>query len=643
MAQLPFKISARTAGLIGKENIATADGAIIELAKNSYDADASTCLIFFDFRDTKNRSLYIIDNGEGMTDEVIKEYWMTIGTSNKLHSPYTKNKRIKSGAKGIGRFALDRLGKKVEMLTKPKRSNGGFIWKANWEEFNDKKTLDNVFADLEIIENLSLEKEIKNIVGNFRPINKSINYQSFVCGTIIKISGLHDEWNKEDLENLFKNLEELIPPQPKYDFVLGLYTTSYEQRFGKIQSLFWDDYDYKLQANIEHNGAVEIKIDRREFNWKSINPDVFKERKPKDMSKAPYDLATLKKGDFILRTSIEEIWPGIKDQLTKEVIDSIGAFSFNFYFLKRSVKETDSKTYSYRAFDSSKRREWLDRFGGVKIFRDDFRVRPYGEFNSTTWDWLDLGSRASASTFGSGQPEGLGWRVGPNQIYGYVTISRLDNPELKDTTNREGLVDNRTFRAFKELLLLLINLIEKDRHYISSPMKVVYDREYDIALAKEEAEKQAEEDLKKQSKKKSKSKASKRKTTYAKATKGFIDEIEQKEDEIRMLRVLASLGMTISTFTHELKDIGYFLDSYSRKLKVLIESEINKQKFIEEKKVAKNPFLLLENINGLIVRLNNWIDFAINSIKKDRRKATDLCEKYCYHDEPQHIFRICKR
>ena len=169
--KVPFRVSARTARLIGRENIATAKGAIIELVKNAYDADSQLCLIFFDnyystirqtltefeftdlmqkgissdiilkvykktldgytlqddcLEESKNSlkanlqqlsSLYIIDAGEGMTEQIIKNNWMTIGTDNKAHDYFTKSGRVKAGAKGIGRFALDKLGSKCEMIT----------------------------------------------------------------------------------------------------------------------------------------------------------------------------------------------------------------------------------------------------------------------------------------------------------------------------------------------------------------------------------------------------------------------------------------------------------------------------------------------------------------------------------------------
>ena len=122
--KIPFKVSARTAKLIGLENFSTEEGAVIELVKNTYDADAKNCILIFDFKtkieiiknaedveekiekfDAENSSIYIIDNGIGMNDRIIENQWMTIGTDNKLYEHTTEGGRVKTGAKGIGRFA----------------------------------------------------------------------------------------------------------------------------------------------------------------------------------------------------------------------------------------------------------------------------------------------------------------------------------------------------------------------------------------------------------------------------------------------------------------------------------------------------------------------------------------------------------
>ena len=136
---LNFNVSARTARLIGRENFANAEGAIVELVKNTYDADSRACFVVFDVQEDKCKSsIYIIDCGEGMTEDVISKHWMTIGTDDKLNNAFSKKGRVKSGAKGIGRFALDRLGKKAEMITFSDKTEQGLLWTIDWTDFEKK-------------------------------------------------------------------------------------------------------------------------------------------------------------------------------------------------------------------------------------------------------------------------------------------------------------------------------------------------------------------------------------------------------------------------------------------------------------------------------------------------------------------------
>lgn len=187
MIEIPFQVSAKTARLIGRENVANADGAVIELVKNGYDADGDFCILYFDnkYNDVpeelsedeytrfsqenelisshyvkngnvykldiedkddddinvydelksffhKKTSIYIIDNGVGMDDNIIKNHWMTIGTNYKEVKTKSDKGRVLTGAKGIGRFALDRLGEKATMYTRKEDAEEGFEWKVNW-------------------------------------------------------------------------------------------------------------------------------------------------------------------------------------------------------------------------------------------------------------------------------------------------------------------------------------------------------------------------------------------------------------------------------------------------------------------------------------------------------------------------------
>lgn len=108
-----LNVDAYTARLIGRENVSKLEGAVIELVKNTYDADASCCVLYYD--ETQN-ALYLADNGSGMTAQTIQNHWMTIGRSSKKGNYISGEGRIQTGEKGIGRFALDRIADKCQML-----------------------------------------------------------------------------------------------------------------------------------------------------------------------------------------------------------------------------------------------------------------------------------------------------------------------------------------------------------------------------------------------------------------------------------------------------------------------------------------------------------------------------------------------
>lgn len=148
MAQIPFTVSARTAMLIGLENFSNPEGAIVELVKNAYDADSPYCYILFDVLTNGEKCIYIVDAGCGMTEQIIRDCWMRIGTDDKLLNAYSQRGRVKSGAKGIGRFALNRLGAKSQMFTM-RRGEAPLHWSVEWGAFNRQGiTVNDVTAEL---------------------------------------------------------------------------------------------------------------------------------------------------------------------------------------------------------------------------------------------------------------------------------------------------------------------------------------------------------------------------------------------------------------------------------------------------------------------------------------------------------------
>ena len=141
--EIGFDVDAYTARLIGRENVSKIEGAILELAKNAYDADASIVCFYYD---SQTHSLLIIDNGEGMTEDIICHHWMRVGSSSKKNSFVSASGRVKTGAKGIGRFALDRISDYCEMWTSTK--DKALVWDVCWNDFSGSKSITEVKARL---------------------------------------------------------------------------------------------------------------------------------------------------------------------------------------------------------------------------------------------------------------------------------------------------------------------------------------------------------------------------------------------------------------------------------------------------------------------------------------------------------------
>ncbi len=645
MAKIPFTVSARTAKLIGQENFATADGAIVELVKNTYDADGKNCIVIFENHDeySDNPSIYIIDNGTGMTDKVIEKHWMTIGTDDKLQNHQSNKGRVKTGAKGIGRFALNRLGVITELFTVSQETSKGYIWEVNWEDFDKTGAIiSEVEANLVEEPDLNLTTEITNQFSQISGINELLKENKFETGTIIKISNLNDEWDDEAIKKLFSNLEILIPPKEQSDFDIHLFSTIQPEDFGKVNSAYYDDYDYKVIASYldDSDKSLIVEIHRNELDI-DILENKYKEVFDFDtMKSSPYRLKDIKLKSFKIKTSIHDL-KGFSKNVKNELINNIGKFGFTFYYLKNTISdnksEGDIKRYPYKGFISANRKAWLKKFGGVKIFRDDFRVRPYGAHGD---DWLKLGERQAQSPGGAGQKLG-GFRIRPNQISGTINISRIYNSSFQDKSGREGIQENDTFELFKNLLLEIISFFEKDRntimYYFSELAKKRNQAEEDKRKAKEaaervrkdkEAEEQKEEERNtdeetKKENTSSESNVSQDEESLAKGYSILEQELEEKNEEIRLLRNLASVGLIISSFAHEVKSLRSRLvprtDFLIRELK----------KHISESTLKKlnpndNPFYMLRLIQEEDVKLKHWLDYSLSSLKRDKRERKPL-------------------
>lgn len=614
--KIDFNVSARTARLIGLENFANAEGAIVELVKNAYDADSNRCIIVFDKDVDSNEScLYIIDDGQGMTSQTIIDHWMTIGTDDKLINVSSKKDRVKSGAKGIGRFALNRLGRKTNMWTFTEDNKSmGCMWSIDWDKLENVKVLSEFKAELSDIHYADWIGKFHDFGLDKIPSLKHL-FTNEYHGTILQISSLNDNWTLQELNSLKNNLEMLIPEYMESIFEIDLYSLQDIEWGGKITPTIYEEYDYKIVANYQQGRTIDVTIIRNELNISLLETkynDVFKR---KAMLNFPYRLEDIRNKEVTRQLHINST-------IDNDSLEKVGAFDFTFYFVKNSTledRESDgAKKYPYNGVDAAVRRNWLGKFGGVRIYRDQFRVRPYGENGN---DWLGLGKRQAQSPGGVGQKMG-GYRIRPNQIAGIVSISRLTNAAFEDKSSREGIQENTIFTLFKNLLLMIIGSFEEDRNTIMYNLSELYKEKFPTT---QEADKIAQETIKENSKSSTKKIENNTIVKLAEGYQTLKNELQDRDAEIAMLRGLASIGISVATYTHELHSVMERLLPRTEMIKKTMRKYISAETLVGVSKFD-DPYYALDLMHSEDEKLYNWLRYSLNSIQRSKRerKAIDI-------------------
>lgn len=316
MEKMKYKISSRATILLGRESVSKVESALIELIKNTYDADATMCYILFD---VENDSILLIDDGSGMTKKIIEDNWMMIGTDNKKKEYISKKKRIKSGEKGIGRFALDRLGGVCELFTKSQEEHATIRWKTNWNSFEEEgNLLEDIEAEFEYV-SLSLYELIPDTVKNKiiqleHRIEKEIDFST---GTIIKISNLRDEWTNNQIERIKKSMEFLIPPKEQDEFYI-CQQKSIDSGYELIENNFSDEFDYKIKSVFDGENFM-INLYRNEFDVDKIPENVFREER---FMRYPYRKEDFKAKCLEFTYSISQLFNTSDSEYIERIIEN---------------------------------------------------------------------------------------------------------------------------------------------------------------------------------------------------------------------------------------------------------------------------------------------------------------------------------
>lgn len=605
--EIEFDVDAYTARLIGRENVSKLEGAVLEVVKNAYDADASVCCLYYS--NTEER-VYILDNGCGMKEEVLRTHWMTIGNSSKKNSYITKSGRIQTGAKGIGRFALDRMSDQCDMLTISEE--GGLEWIVDWRDFDGNKRISEVKArvydtDVRLLEHVGI-KSWRN-----QAVAAEIEKCDFSgTGTAFLLDHLHDVWDERTMNRLRNHLENLLPPDVVQNFCVWFFDDTTDVEEALITSANVESYDYRIDFQVISD-LLDIQITRNEFDFRGEEQEVYVEAGFDEQEQA-YLQGQKKEESF----TMEEIG---------EKGNHIGDFEGVLYFYKIAANKKDQERFYYK--DITGRANLAKKFGGIKLYRDQFRVRPYGEYGDNDFDWLELSARRNRSPAGLGKEHG-NWRVGSEQMLGTVSISRK-NTNLEDAANRNGIQEGIGFSQLKRILLFVIAEFERDRQFVGRKLARYADKKDKLAAELEKMRQLAEErkkweaeqaaGQKEENTKEPEEWPSDRNVPPAVNPEDVINlvedielkqeqELEELRNENKMLQTLATTGIITNMFMHEIRtstnNIGLELNAAYEAIKYDNDVDYALDNILRAIRVKKN--------------FASWFGITIESIKKDKRK-----------------------
>jgi Histidine kinase-, DNA gyrase B-, and HSP90-like ATPase len=387
--------------VLGDELISDDTVALTELVKNSYDADATDVHISFSGPIARAEgSLKVSDNGVGMSLETVRNGWFEPATSIKKgqDKKVTPGGRRVLGEKGIGRFAAARLAHSMEMITRAEGSPFEIRVVLDWSRFDGDGYLDEVECSWE-------EREPERISEH---------------GTIITLHGLKSRWDRERLGSLRYSLSRLVSPfEEAVDFSIHLgLPREFNDLAGEIApSKLLKSPDYVIKGNVDEAGKYTLVYTQRGAKPQELQGELTQKGRA---ACGPFDIEL-------------RVWdrdrPGI--QRLAEIFHK---------------KQTEI-------------RHEMDSSAGVHIYRDKFRVLPYGEAGI---DWLQLDHRRIQNPT---------LRVSNNQVVGCILITADGNPQLKDQSNREGIFAGPAFEELKSAVRNVLMLLE-ERRYKARPRDV---------------------------------------------------------------------------------------------------------------------------------------------------------------------------
>jgi signal transduction histidine kinase len=559
-----FTADAALIDRLGLQLVARQETAVSELVKNAYDADATHVKLVFSSRTTAGGRLIISDNGSGMTRQQLADGFMRLAAGGKSRSPVSPiYNRQRAGRKGIGRFAVQRLGKRLTLITQTEDADTAYKIEIDWSLFE---------RDLDLL----------TIANKIEKIEKQQSQ-----GTLLIIDDLREGWSDNQISRVYRYVEDLIQPleivgdnlvaESENGFSVAFFRMvgPRESPIASEQTMVTEHALAKVTASVDSNGIGSWTIQSKRL---SVNESNSISPSP-DKPDAPY-----------------------------EFLKNIKFSAHYFIILPEYVP----------SLEMPRLRKLAERCAGIRLYRNGFRVLPYGE---TRNDWLGLDEINRRRKI-LAPVHNLNW-------FGYVEVRDIDGELFEETSSREGLKNNPAFEELTTFIagvamLAASRIQEKRGKKVKASQKDYKKSETnltaDLTKAASDLEKEAEQMEKSNSLLEPKDSSIKRTRQLASLLRNTAEQSHELFEENGMLRVLASLGLTIGTFTHEVS-LGF----------VALESEmkslLGSSGLDEEAKKAvhdlKDHFKILQSYTA-------YFDRAISENVNRERRSIEI--NWAIHD-----------
>ena len=253
MSIATFRFSTDILQRLGEELITSLDQGIVELVKNSYDADARTCIVELLDTESPGGTVVIVDDGDGMSADDIRDGWLVLGRSRKSSGSLTRRKRLPAGSKGLGRLGALRTGEESILVTRPRSEPGlEYSLRIRWADFSTTDVVEDVALDI-------LRSE-----------------SAFQPGTQIEISGLRARATTSEVRRLARELLLLSDPfgDPE-GFKPELVAPEFQDLEELVRSAYFDDCEFRMIAQLDERGRAWAEVYDRSgsVKWRSDESD----------------------------------------------------------------------------------------------------------------------------------------------------------------------------------------------------------------------------------------------------------------------------------------------------------------------------------------------------------------------------------